>query len=562
MGKRAPFWGRGQRNRGGASTLFLILVVALLPLSVAHAQSEGFTFSTSPALFPSYSPRIRDYVFRGVPNQSLQLSVTLPPGGQASVDGQPTLTKSFVMSVPLQDGQRASLTVTLPGEATATYNIRRLPPDFPAFSVRRNGTPQAEWYTTSPTLAFGQMDFLTYAIVFDSHGAPIWWFHNLIVPYDVKPLDGQTIAWTEDAGIQIRNLSGALLREVTPVGGVMDFHELVRLENGNFLLIANPVLGPMDLTSIGGSATAPLINNTVEEITPTGEVAWSWSSFDHLPLTMSDRNLWQDWIQMEPSDPYHMNDIEPDGDGYVMSFRHLNAVMKVKRDTGEVEWQLGGAPTDRSLAFVGDSRAGFGGQHDARILPDGTLTLYDNASRTGLRPRVVRYRLDLDARTATLIEEHSDPVATVSLCCGSARKLSGGNWVTTWGANPYFTEMTDTGETVFRVTFDGFFPYRTTPVPYGVMARSDLVAGMDAQFPRTPPATEVACLPGDATGDGRVDIADVVALLRAVVGVQLLDAAPFRAGDVNRDGKLSVVDALIVLRALTHQGMLPPTCLD
>jgi hypothetical protein len=170
-----------------------------------------------------------------------------------------------------------------------------------------------------------------------------------------------------------------------------------------------------------------------------------------------------------------------------MSQRHIDAVLKVDKATGEIVWKLGGLPHPKSLTFVGDPYGNFGGQHDARNLPDGTLTLHDN--RTGYAnqpPRAVRYELDLTARTATLLEQVTDPDVPVSLCCGNSRKLPGGNWVMSWGGTPVVTELSATGERLFRLNFGDYFAYRVNPVPYAKVKRSALRGGMDARFPRPP----------------------------------------------------------------------------
>ena len=180
-----------------------------------------------------------------------------------------------------------------------------------------------------------------------------------------------------------------------------------------------------------------------------------------------------------------MNSIEPNGASYVVSFRHLDAVIQIDRATGNIQWKLGGSQRPESLKFVGDSYDNFSGQHDARILPDGTLTLQDNGSFTGRSPRAVRYTIDSVARTAGLVEQVTDPDVSEAICCGNARKLSGGNWVMSWGLSPFVTELTPVGKRVFRVTFlDHYFSYRVAPVPFGTLSRAALRQGMDAQFPR------------------------------------------------------------------------------
>lgn len=183
-------------------------------------------------------------------------------------------------------------------------------------------------------------------------------------------------------------------------------------------------------------------------------------------------------------DPVHMNSLELSGATLVFSARHADAVYAVDRGTGAVVWKLGGTPSPESLAFVGDPYGGFGGQHDARILPDGTLTLHDNGTGLGRPPRAVRYRLDLAARTATLVEQITDPSVTASACCGSARRLDDGHWLVAWGSNPLVAEYAPDGTRVMELAFATGFSYRANPVPAGAVTAGQLRVAMDAMHPR------------------------------------------------------------------------------
>jgi hypothetical protein len=150
-----------------------------------------------------------------------------------------------------------------------------------------------------------------------------------------------------------------------------------------------------------------------------------------------------------------------------------------------VLWKLGGVHSDKSMTVLGDPQAAYplGGQHDARILPDGTLTVHDN--NTGLAPalRAVRYRIDERLRTARLIQAVSDPQIPFSGCCGSARRLDDGSWLTSWGGNPVVAGYSPGGARTFALVFGGVFSYRANPVPRSVSTQA-LRSGIDAQFPR------------------------------------------------------------------------------
>jgi hypothetical protein len=96
----------------------------------------------------------------------------------------------------------------------------------------------------------------------------------------------------------------------------------------------------------------------------------------------------------------------------------------------------------------------------------------------------VRYAIDPVARTATLVEQVRDAVISGSFCCGSARRLSGGNWVVYWGGTPTFSELSADREVVLRVTWDNQLSYRVAPVEPGVLSAADLRAAMDTMNPR------------------------------------------------------------------------------
>src|SRR5260370_28216783 len=179
--------------------------------------------------------------------------------------------------------------------------------------------------------------------------------------------------------------------------------------------------------------------------------------------------------------------MEATGTGFILSFRHLNAIYSTDQATGNVVWKLGGSARPESLAIQNDSvftgSGGFGGQHDARLLSDGSVTLYDDGTGRSRPPRAVRYQIDTTAHTATWLNELSDPLVPGSVCCGSARELAGGNWGMGWGGTNTATEATPGGTREFALEFpSGTFMYRTIPVPIGQMDRAALRAAMDAKY--------------------------------------------------------------------------------
>ena len=113
----------------------------------------------------------------------------------------------------------------------------------------------------------------------------------------------------------------------------------------------------------------------VQEIdVPTGDVLFEWHALDHVPRSGSyvprPRTGWS-W------DFFHGNSIEPPASGgrtLIVSARKTSAVYGIDRVTGRVRWVLGGRKDQFGL---GAGRR-FCAQHDARRLPGGDLSVFDN----------------------------------------------------------------------------------------------------------------------------------------------------------------------------------------
>jgi hypothetical protein len=457
--------------------------------TVALQSAGALQITMSPTLSPAFDPNISDYVFTFKTGVSEQISVNAPRNTKVSVDGQAFRKLAFTTKVNLTPGQSFSFVVnSLAG--SKTYFVRCLPTDFPTWTTERPGIPQPEFYIFGPNLSTTGAPPRNYAIIADGYGVPLWWYHGTGVPTDTKLLPNGNIAWTDfPGGAEERRLDGSLVRTFTSaseIGGVVDDHELLLLPNGDYLLIANLGRSPVDLSPFGGSKTATIIDNVIEEIAPNGTLVWHWSAAEHIPVSETDPHWWPQFLaNSSPADPYHMNSLQPDGNGLVVSLRHLNAIIRIDKASGNIVWKLSGTPRPVSLTFEGDPFGNFAGQYDARLLPDGTLTVHDNGTLLGRAPRAVRYSIDPIAKTATFVEQVNDPDVPSSGCCGSARKVPGGDWVMSWGQNPVVTELTPGGNRIFRMKFlEPYFAYRAAPVPVGVLSRAALRSGMDAQFPR------------------------------------------------------------------------------
>ena len=92
----------------------------------------------------------------------------------------------------------------------------------------------------------------------------------------------------------------------------------------------------------------------LQELSPNG-VVWSWLASDHIPVSEVTVR-WQNQCGSPAGDIYHWNSVEPDGDGYVLSFRHLDAVYRIDQRTGAIDWKVGGVSRPESLIVIGDDQ--------------------------------------------------------------------------------------------------------------------------------------------------------------------------------------------------------------
>jgi hypothetical protein len=468
------------------------LVVGVVGAGCSTSPSQRVEISMfPPALFPAFDPAVTDYVTRcGDPTE---IVINASGGVTVSVDGQPARSGSFAAQVHRSEGQRFTIVVDEPLASPTSHHVRCLPADFPLWTASRTGTPQAEYYLTVPGAPFGGR---SRPIIFDDLGVPIWWGRGGNA-FFATLLSNGNLAWTPSPGggrgAEERGLDGSLIRTISPTVGEIDSHDLLRLPNGNTVVVAATLRSGVDLSGVCAGAFCGPTNAGVEvpviqELAPDGSLVWSWDAADHIPATEFDpQYLGQELLFGGPYGVYHWNSIEYTGSGFIISFRHLNAIYDIDRESGDIVWKLGGSPRPESLTVVGDPAAAMGvfhGQHDPRLWIDGTVTVHDNG--TGFRsPRAVRYQIDTSTTpgTATLVEQQTDGLVPGSICCGSARKLPGGNWVMGWGGNSTVTETTPAGDRVFSLTFLPVdLNYRAYPVLPGQLDRDALRVGMDAQY--------------------------------------------------------------------------------
>jgi hypothetical protein len=253
-----------------------------------------------------------------------------------------------------------------------------------------------------------------------------------------------------------------------------DGHEFL-ITPWNTALILSYTTATANLTSIGGPADQTVINGVVQEINiATGQVLFQWNSEDHVPFSQSEQPL--PASASTPWDWFHINAVKVDTNGNLLiDARDTWTTYEVNPHSGSILWQLGGKDSSFKLEAapgqVLDSAGEiFAWQHDPEALGNNTYTFFDNDSTgTPLLPdsRAVTVKLNPWTKVATLVASDNQPEGLSAASQGNAQTTPRGNLVVGWGALPYFSEFSPSGQLTFNAEFPaGVNTYRAYQFPW------------------------------------------------------------------------------------------------
>jgi hypothetical protein len=458
---------------------------ALAALTVSF---DGFT------LAPAFSPGVHDYAIRCAAGANATVvRAAAPPGLTVSMLQPQAVSLSQPAPVSLAPNEAVVVEATSGDGGVDDYWIRCLPPDFPQIAVARYGKTTPGWYVTGNTsVASGEAG---YAMVLDGNGTPVWYRATAFgtTPGLVDVITHDTIAYigsvpgrfgTDPNGhFDVLRLDDESDVTWATSGSATDEHEFLPLPNGDAIMLSYPATPGIDMSSRGVTNTTTIADCSIQEIAPDGSLVWSWLGSDHMDVVQESTEFGLGTIGgVNVIDPFHCNsvDVTPSGD-LLVSVRQIDAVILISRDTGQIEWKLGGVPYNKDgaelLEMQGDPEGSFYHQHDARLLPNGDISLYDDHTTTFdtqmPAPNVARgMEIDVDVGQGigTVVFQYQATLS--SSATGSFRRYSDGSSVVGWGflgsSAPALamTELDNVGNSLLEMSFVlGDHTYRVLKVP-------------------------------------------------------------------------------------------------
>ena len=326
----------------------------------------------------------------------------------------------------------------LPGLVISNGLFMLNQPTQPYFSSLIDDQGYVAWYTDSDDLV---------------NDLRFWPDHGVFTFY-IPRGQGQIDFYRMDQSFNVIDSIGAV-GDVSPDG-----HEFLLSENGNRLILTQydtvMDLSAFVINGAPGGVSIAVRSNGIQEFDEAGNLVFNWQSIDHIHP--------EEFIQgynYNPNDfDYaHANSISEDLDGNLLiSFRHLDAVYKIHRTTGEVIWSLGGASSDFNIASGSDP---FSGQHTARRSWNGDLALFDNGNQNPVQQtRVVKYDLDTVNWVATETFSYDGDQFIYAPGTGSYQHTEEDLMCIGWGRarvpEPSVSILDGQGELQKRITYQDF----------------------------------------------------------------------------------------------------------
>jgi hypothetical protein len=261
--------------------------------------------------------------------------------------------------------------------------------------------------------------------------------------------------------------SGVVL-EADPKGNIIweyqhpdHHHDGRRLRNGNTILLAIEKIPKSLVPRIKGGvpgteADGEIYADVLYEVTPGGEIVWTWHAYEHLDpdiFTITPQDHRQEWTHGNTVD-------ELAGGNIIVSFRNISTVAIIDRQTGEIIWTLG----DDVLAQ----------QHFPNELPNGNILIFDNGAHR--RDTALNYSrvIEVNRETKEIVWQYTDtpPQNFFSSYISGAQRLANGNTLITEGAYGRIFEVTVEGEIVWEYV-NPHFAVRNVPGEKALVTRGE-----------------------------------------------------------------------------------------
>jgi hypothetical protein len=413
-----------------------------------------------------------------VPSSPFRAGETVTVHGRLKT-GSKTQPFAYHFTVATQDTLKyvppAHQAAANPGEAQRFHSLPNVVAPVLDVTVRSPATAPGDIFT-APDAGLGPSG----PTIFDEAGNLVWF--DALPPgvestnLQVQQYDGQPVlTWWQgyippqgfgEGEEMIYNSSYRQIGRVHAGNGFKaDLHDFkLTADDTALLTVFDPIR--CNLSAEGGPSGGAVTDGIFQEVDlRTGLVRREWDSLDHVPLGDSYSPA-TDTNTESPFDYFHINSIDQQADGTTLiSARNTWTLYELDTLTGQVLTRIGGKSSTVKLA----TGAATAYQHDATVQPNGTITVFDNGAVPVVHPqsRALVLSIDPQTKTDTVLAQYEHPSGLSSYSQGDVQALSNGDMFVGWGAEPFFSEFSSSGQLLFDAHLHGAYQtYRAYRFPW------------------------------------------------------------------------------------------------
>lgn len=461
---------------------------AFIPTTpVAHIQNVEFS---SGALLSPFESGRHSYEVSSLNTLArIRVRVTGTPNSYCYLQGRRVSTNTWAwLKLGRLDAHTTINVTSDPSDHPALrYTFATLPADLPAYQVRTGPSAPSEILLSPQPTRPGLPPYL---LMLDERGRVLFYrrmnrvvstFTRFVLPggqirYAYHDQEAASLPGSTYQAGQVHVLDEAFDEvarlELSPAHGrpalPAEQHDFLLLGDNHYLLSAYYGKTVTNVPGREGEPT-PVIASVLQEV-ENGRVVFDWDSSDHPEFyaTSLEGNDYAGALAAGRwADYMHFNSVfvDPRDGNFVVSFRHQDAVVKIERASGKVLWRLGGPGDEFHLA--GDER--FSRQHDASVLGDGQLLLFDNGTAQRAT-RLLLFGLDEGDKRVVSFQSVALPGRFTEFT-GSVQQLAPGVLFVGWGfhhdGGPDASQIdAASGQESFWLKFsDAYFSYRALKYP-------------------------------------------------------------------------------------------------
>ncbi len=444
-------------------SIFLIIPLFILVGYFAYNfQTEKFlnkkSIVFSSDVFPKFNPKVINYGTYECDNKDSRIKIDPKLNGEISNSGLVT-----------------KLTISYIGIFKKNYYLTCIDKRVSPISITNADGHRDEFNLMDTIVISGQVNdqYNGTIVLRDSLGTPIWWMAT-----NSKPVANEGYVYLRDPKLIAGGNKVLFVGSKKPAGvfssdgeylvynllthkiekfytgakslnaeGTLDFHDLQVFPNGEAVAIRYAKRTDVDLSSIGIPKGIEVLDSEIVFLNVDGTEKNKYSLLDRIDVSEIAINQPAYYNPgSAPVDVIHSNSVEIAGDSVIISSRHLDAVHKMRISDGELIWKIGGHGKTKYDIDVTNEYGAFNqsnntidlnhllsGQHDARVVRDGEISIFDNGTTSNRNPRVLTLKIDEKNMKAKISSVITGSSQSISSCCGTARQLKDGAWLVNWG---------------------------------------------------------------------------------------------------------------------------------